>query len=81
MDNVMYLNLNARMCSDCGTPATCQYDWGTGVRYGCAAHDPLRFPYGAIMARLPSYYCSLPPRFPVLATTGHLGIDFTGITS
>jgi hypothetical protein len=58
-------------CTDCGAPATCRYDWGAGMRYGCAGHDPLRWPFGATMARVPPYYCSL-PFFPVLATTGHL---------
>jgi len=60
-------------CTDCGDRATCEYDWGTGLRRGCAAHDPLRWPYSATMARLPSYYRTI-WAFPVLATTGHLGI-------
>jgi hypothetical protein len=64
-------------CTDCGAKATCQYDWGAGMRYGCAAHDPLRWPYGATMARVPQFYQSL-PQFPVLATTGHLGIGWGG---
>jgi hypothetical protein len=29
-------------CTDCGATATCLYDWGDGLRRGCAAHDPLR---------------------------------------
>jgi hypothetical protein len=70
-------------CTDCGAPATCRYDYGTGMRYGCAGHDPLRWPYGATMARVPPFYQSLP--FQTLATTGHLGVAWpwqqnTGIT-
>lgn len=57
-------------CTDCGAQATCEYD--LGMRRGCAAHDPLR-PHFAGMARVPSYYRTI-PQFPVLATTGHLGI-------
>ena len=59
-------------CTDCGAPATCKYDYGTGMRYACANHDPLR-PFIAATVRMPAFYQSLPP-FPVLATTGHLGI-------
>jgi len=60
-------------CTDCGaTPVTCKYDWGTGVRYGCAAHDPLR-PSITATVHVPGFYQSL-PQFPVLAITGHLGI-------
>ena len=55
-------------CTDCGAPATCCYDWGTGMRYGCAAHDPLR-PLIAVAVRVPPYYCSLPP-FQTQVTAG-----------
>ena len=71
-------------CTDCGAQATCRYDWGTGERYGCAAHDPLR-PAITVPVRVPGFYQSI-PQFPVLATTGHLGIgggwhlQNTGIT-
>jgi|HubBroStandDraft_6_1064221.scaffolds.fasta_scaffold366499_3 hypothetical protein len=71
-------------CTDCGAPATCRYDRGTGERLGCVTHDPMHWPYFA-MVRVPSFYQSI-PQFPVLATTGHLGIDWgwqhgnTGIT-
>ena len=59
-------------CTDCGAKATCKYDYGTGMRYGCAAHDPLR-PAIAATVSVPRFYQSL-PQFPVLATTGHLGV-------
>jgi hypothetical protein len=59
-------------CTDCGAKATCQYDYGTGQRYACAAHDPLR-PLISATVRVPGFYQSL-PQFPVLATTGHLGV-------
>jgi hypothetical protein len=54
-------------CADCGERATCEYDWGMGPQKACASHDPLRWPYGATMVRLPSYYRSL-PLFPVGVT-------------
>ena len=54
-------------CTDCGARATCRYDYGTGLRYGCAAHDPLR-PFIAATVRVPPFYQSLP--FFTLATAG-----------
>jgi hypothetical protein len=59
-------------CTDCGATATCEYDWGAARRYGCANHDPLR-PLVATTAQVPWFYRTI-PQFPVLATTGHLGI-------
>lgn len=59
-------------CTDCGAPATCKYDYGTGMRHACAGHDPLRSFISAAV-RVPAFYQSLAP-WPVQATTGHLGI-------
>ena len=53
-------------CTDCGAPATCRYDWGVGMRYACAAHDPLR-PGLTASVRAPAFYQSL-PLFPVTMT-------------
>ena len=58
-------------CTDCGAPATCRYDLGTGERYGCAGHDPVRSGL-TVTLRVLSYQSI--PQFPVLATTGHLGV-------
>jgi hypothetical protein len=60
--------LTGAACTDCGVPATCRYDWGTGERYGCAAHDPPR-PLIAATVRVPPSYQSL-PQFPVSVTSG-----------
>ena len=56
-------------CTDCGAPATCRYDYGTGLRYACPAHDPLR-PGLTASVRVPPFYQSL-PLFPVTVTSGH----------
>ena len=50
-------------CTDCGAPATCEYDYGTGLRKACASHDPLR-PGLTATVHAPPFYQSLPP-FPV----------------
>jgi hypothetical protein len=63
-------------CTDCGERATCEYDRGTGRRYGCAAHDPMR-PLTAATVSVPPYYRTLPP-FAVTVTTGHLGVATAG---
>ena len=52
-------------CTDCGAPATCEYDYGTGPRKACAGHDPLR-PLIAATVRVPSYYRTLD--FPIAST-------------
>jgi len=65
------VTLPPRPCSGCGEKAVCEYDWGTGLRYGCAAHDPLRPPSGA-MARVPPWYRTI--AFPV-AMTSTVGIN------
>ena len=54
-------------CTDCGAPATCEYDYGTGLRKACASHDPLR-PSLTATVHAPPFYQSLPP-FPVSVTT------------
>lgn len=59
-------------CTDCGAQATCQFDIGAGMKFACADHDPMRPPFG-VSFRSNYYYRSLPV-FPVLATTGHLGV-------
>jgi len=58
-------------CSDCPERAVCEYDWGLGLRRGCAAHDPLRPAFGAT-ARVPSYYRTI--AFPP-AMTSTVGIN------
>lgn len=60
-------------CSDCPDTATCEYDLGTGRRLACGNHDPFRMPLAVATGTVGWYYRSL-PKFPVLATTGHLGI-------
>ena len=55
--------------SGCAAPATCEYDWGAGLRRACAGHDPLRSPYG-LMVRVPMYYRTT--GFPVAAAGGWL---------
>ena len=56
------------ICTDCGAPAACRYDWGTGIRYACADCDPLR-PGLTASVRVPPFYQSL-PLFPVTMTSG-----------
>jgi hypothetical protein len=63
-------------CTDCRERATCEYDYGTGLQRGCAAHDPMR-PLIAATVTVPSYYRTLLP-WPTQATTGHLGVATTG---
>ena len=65
-------------CTDCGAPATCEYDYGTGLRKACASHDPLN-PLIAATARVPPFYQTI-PRFPVPVThgPGYLTPQFPG---
>lgn len=58
-------------CSDCGAAAACEYDYGTGLRRACAAHDPLR-PLLAAAARVPQFYRTL-ALFPVTIDFGNVG--------
>ena len=55
-------------CTDCGAPAACRYDWGTGMRYACAAHDPLR-PGLTASVRVPPFYQTVSP-FPLSVSSG-----------
>jgi hypothetical protein len=55
-------------CTDCGARAICRYDYGAGMRYACAAHDPLR-PLIAATVHVPPFYQSL-PWFPLSVTSG-----------
>lgn len=59
-------------CTGCGAPATCRYDWGTGMRHACAAHDPLR-PGLTATVHVPPFYQSL-PLFPVMIDFGNVGM-------
>lgn len=63
----------AQVCTDCGAPATCAYDWGMGPRLACAAHDPLQ-PLFQSAGRVPQAYRTLVLGTAVSATTGHLGV-------
>jgi hypothetical protein len=56
-------------CAECGERATCAYSFGTEEKYACAAHDPLRPPFGAVVNGTWSYRTLHEP----LATTAHLG--------